>query len=584
MDFGGSYLAGGGQITLRPCALVNDMVACACASKVRVYSAMSGEMLFEMHGHNDEVTQVCLHPTLSNHVYSCGKDGAVKLWNLDSGSCTSSWDIPGSLPIESISVLDDVAYVSFFWRGDDAGRILAFDLAQGQAREARVKLSTPRPIVCSRDIVATHDRHTILVWDVARFGRRAPLRLHHTKAITCVAISPDSSKIAAGDVTGRILIWHDIVQALSQIQSISQSREDDQFVEYEEPPAASVHWHAHAVGCISFSSDGRYLLSGGKEAVLVLWDVKTSGRAYLPRLGGPLAGITPCKSDPAKYCLSQSDNTVRIVNIASMIIECSIHGMRPMPRVALGKHSTLGSNRRIAPITFEGRHGHAVVVGNHSVLQFFDVSKDVHVDRLQLSRRNMVSMSGEEDNATFVEAVSFNENASLLVSVESSGSNQQLKFWDRSPEEQRQYGTPYRLNTQAENPHKDSRGDHIITDVAISAASNLVATSSSSGDFALWGRHRDGKVATWRKLAIVPGHHGDPLTSVTFSSDESLVAVTGITGAVSLWDSSKALFAGELPSAFTTNKMNHGQDWTTSRLQSPPLTALKRSLFQIPQR
>lgn len=32
---------------------------------------------------------------------------------------------------------------------------------------------------------------------------------------------------------------------------------------------STMHWHAHAVGALCFSADGRFLLSGGQEAVLV---------------------------------------------------------------------------------------------------------------------------------------------------------------------------------------------------------------------------------------------------------------------------------------------------------------------------
>ena len=578
-----AVLRGGGQITSRKAILVGDaQLACTNGSKIRVYSSLgSGELLFEMEGHMDEVTDLCLHAdsgvdegTGARRVYSCGKDGKLMEWDLNNGTCVASWELPDRRPAESIIVLGRIAYVSFFWRGEDAGRVLAFDLEAGQASEVRVKLSTPRPIVCSGPrsrIIATCDRHTVLVWDVEReaFGKRMALRMHHTKAITCVAVSPDGSRIAAGDVTGRILIWHDLKQAFEAMLSkdltaknkgtgdLGEFQDEEGFVEHDEPPAASVHWHAHAVGCLSFSADGRYLLSGGDEAVLVLWDVQTSGRAYLPRLGGPLTGIAPCQDDPARYCLRQSDNTLRVVNIASMMIECSIHGIRPAPR-----------GERVAPITFEGRHGHAVVVGDHSTLQFFDIARDMHVDRLQLSRRNIVSMSGEEDHGPSAEAIRFDESASILVSVETSGDNQLLKFWDRAPDAQRQYGTPYRLNTLAENPHRMASGNHVITGLAVSGsvvadsssrpssgASLLVATCSTSGDFALWERYRGGaeqrdrSTATWRKMASIQGHHGDPLTAVAFSSDGSIVAVAGDSGALSLWDTTSCAFLGELPPA-----------------------------------
>ena len=46
-----------------------------------------------------------------------------------------------------------------------------------------------------------------------------------------------------------------------------------------------MHWHAHAVNALAFNSDGTYLLSGGDEAVLVVWQLSTGDRRYFPRLG-----------------------------------------------------------------------------------------------------------------------------------------------------------------------------------------------------------------------------------------------------------------------------------------------------------
>jgi NET1-associated nuclear protein 1 (U3 small nucleolar RNA-associated protein 17) len=56
----------------------------------------------------------------------------------------------------------------------------------------------------------------------------------------------------------------------------------------------TLQWHAAAVGAITFSSDGNYLLSGGVEAVLVLWSLVSGGTAakqFLPRLGAPICQL-----------------------------------------------------------------------------------------------------------------------------------------------------------------------------------------------------------------------------------------------------------------------------------------------------
>jgi WD40 repeat protein len=38
-------------------------------------------------------------------------------------------------------------------------------------------------------------------------------------------------------------------------------------------PTSTVHWHSHPVWCTAFSPDGSFLLSGGEEAVVVVWQV-----------------------------------------------------------------------------------------------------------------------------------------------------------------------------------------------------------------------------------------------------------------------------------------------------------------------
>ena len=151
-------------------------------------------------------------------IYSTSRDGTIGLWDLQSGTRVQSWDVLGQ-PLESIAIVGtshSTAILTCSWREAQAGRALAFDLSKGAARESRIKLSKPRPLTLSvsGNLIATHDRHTILVWAPDSFGSLPPLALHHTKAITCVAISPDGAKLAAGDNTGRIIIWHDVASIL----------------------------------------------------------------------------------------------------------------------------------------------------------------------------------------------------------------------------------------------------------------------------------------------------------------------------------------------------------------------------------
>ena len=46
----------------------------------------------------------------------------------------------------------------------------------------------------------------------------------------------------------------------------------------------------------------------------VVWQLDSSHRTFLPRLGGPLTCITRSAVDAACYVISQADNTVRMVS------------------------------------------------------------------------------------------------------------------------------------------------------------------------------------------------------------------------------------------------------------------------------
>jgi NET1-associated nuclear protein 1 (U3 small nucleolar RNA-associated protein 17) len=473
-------------------------------------------------------------------IYSTSRDGTIGLWDLQSGTRVQSWDVIGQ-PIESIAIVGtsgSTAILTCSWRDAQAGRALAYDLSKGAACESRIKLSKPRPITVSAsgNLIATHDRHTILVWSPDSFGSSPPLALHHTKAITCVSISPDGAKLAAGDNTGRIIIWHDVSATLAartlelqQQQAAGtvasggggantiDSDDEEEAMDLIEPPAATVHWHAHPVGAVAFSIDGTYLLSGGQEAVLVIWDVASGRRAYLPRLGGGIIGISVCPSDPSRYAIRQSDNTLRIINAAAMTVEASVHGLRPLPRAYLESGTSFSTSAAVLgspggaaaavtttatstitspagggadaaltvsssitskqmmllppPLVIQPGTGLAVIAGPHAVLQWYDFVRDCHVDKLQLSQRNIVSLT-EGDAAAMngvygaptepaATEVVFSTSGATMATVESrpdpaGGEAVQfsLKFWDRVNPAQARYGNPYRLNTLADQPHR----------------------------------------------------------------------------------------------------------------------------------
>lgn len=93
-----------------------------------------------------------------------------------------------------------------------------------------------------------------------------------TFALQCVAFDGRDQVLAAGDASGRIMLWHNFADHLVAAQQQQQAARKEQQAQQEAllpPPRATWHWHAHAVRCLVFSSDSTYLMSGGQEAVMV---------------------------------------------------------------------------------------------------------------------------------------------------------------------------------------------------------------------------------------------------------------------------------------------------------------------------
>ncbi len=96
----------------------------------------------------------------------------------------------------------------------------------------------------------------------------------------CVALDAREERIAAGDVSGRIHIWNGFGPAVAATAGASSGSANDQpgqpgqagkkrDIRDANLAKETLHWHAAAVSSMAFSTDGTYLLSGGREAVLV---------------------------------------------------------------------------------------------------------------------------------------------------------------------------------------------------------------------------------------------------------------------------------------------------------------------------
>ena len=133
--------------------------------------------------------------------------------------------------------------------------------------------------------------------------------------LTCLAFHPTEEYFATGDVKGNIRIWYCLNESLPvSVRGVEKKAQ-----------TTTLHWHAHAVSSIAFTPNGAYLLSGGEESVLVIWQLRTGRKEFVPRVGAPINTISISRmgSGEEEYLLGLADATYLFVSSATLKVSRS---------------------------------------------------------------------------------------------------------------------------------------------------------------------------------------------------------------------------------------------------------------------
>lgn len=337
--------------------------------------------------------------------------------------------------------------------------------------------------------------------------------------------------IAIGGARGAIYVYTDIMGEFFDDQGC---RKDP-----SKPLKSRIlHWHRETVEAVRWSHDGNYVLSGGHEFVLLLWQVETGKRQELPHLPSTITAITVSPSG-ISYALQLADNSVIVLSTSELQAIAHVASIQSrafiLDDVAAPKLTTVTSltdaseglfsnwkgnpalvNPRdssqlfVAVPSVQPRAG-ATTVSAASYIQTYDTFAGRHISRQPLTRNNAtVKAQGPEANKLIEPNVRFmqistdgqwlatvdewlppksdihpfaDSDESELTSRKSRLENY-LKFW-RWNEEQGYW----MLETRIDMPHRSSAHPVNI------ATLDLVADPTSVG-FATIGE--DGFVRIWR--------------------------------------------------------------------------------------
>jgi WD40 repeat protein len=246
------------------------------------------ELIQELNGHRDAV--YAFSPAEeSRFFFSSGGDGMIVRWDL---SQKNKGDLVASLPA-AVYVLVFLAERKLLVAGTRGGGLYFLNLAE-KKEEKLLQLEGDifdiKYQADKRSLIAVTGKGYIYFISLENFR---VIKFHQPSSASGreIALSPDGLYAATGWSDNRIRIY--------------DGRKQELYQEFEA--------HANSVFALSYTPDGRYLISGGRDAMLKVWD-RAAGYENIKSLPAHLFTINDIAWNPEQthFATASRDKTVKI--------------------------------------------------------------------------------------------------------------------------------------------------------------------------------------------------------------------------------------------------------------------------------
>ncbi|KAJ6147402.1 hypothetical protein N7497_009384 [Penicillium chrysogenum] len=345
-----------------------------------------------------------LCPENQEYLYIFTSSGSISKWNWSSGKRIARWETTCTTISMSLALVGDegsAAAISFsIVSQKDGKRQISINALGDKKIQGTTALETSQKI---NSIKVTHDGRVIIASDGKHLfmGTTTGAELENLETVqyvwreatlpvnaTCFDIQTQGSEsidLAVGASVGSILIYQNVLNTLFG-KDLSDKKSSPR----------KLHWHRGSVNTVRWSKDGNYIISGGQESVMVLWQLDTGRKQFLPHLSSPICNIVVSASG-SSYVVKLADNSVMVLSTREIATSHHHHGIATVPRhqperliVAVPASHQLTQNQ----------HGSQPV--NAAMLQTYDIRANSNISRQALARTNATTLSVSPEGSQIV--------------------------------------------------------------------------------------------------------------------------------------------------------------------------------------